>query len=146
MFELDPTKLLFVSVAALILLGPERLPQVARRAGELWSLLRAPRDFLGHQMQDLLRTPGATVSQFLGETVGSSPTSTTAPVQFLRQTIGGLVTTSPATQLVPTLTSAEEPSSLIDASESNPSPRIARLSSDPTALPSGFVFGSPDLN
>jgi sec-independent protein translocase protein TatB len=36
MFNLDPGKLLVIAVVAIILLGPDRLPQVARQAGAAW--------------------------------------------------------------------------------------------------------------
>ena len=42
MFSLSPVKLLIVLVVALILLGPDKLPQVARQLGAGW---RAMRDF-----------------------------------------------------------------------------------------------------
>jgi sec-independent protein translocase protein TatB len=36
MFNLDPAKLLVIGVVAVILLGPDRLPQVARQVGGAW--------------------------------------------------------------------------------------------------------------
>ena len=36
MFNLDPGKLLIIAVVAVILLGPDRLPQVARQVGGAW--------------------------------------------------------------------------------------------------------------
>jgi len=36
MFNLDPGKLLVIAVIAIILLGPDRLPQVARQLGGAW--------------------------------------------------------------------------------------------------------------
>jgi Sec-independent protein translocase protein TatA len=36
MLNLDPSKLFVIAVVAIILLGPERLPQVARQAGGAW--------------------------------------------------------------------------------------------------------------
>jgi sec-independent protein translocase protein TatB len=36
MLNLDPAKLLVIAVVAVILLGPERLPQVARQMGAAW--------------------------------------------------------------------------------------------------------------
>jgi sec-independent protein translocase protein TatB len=36
MFNLDPGKLLVIAVVAIILLGPDRLPKVARQAGAAW--------------------------------------------------------------------------------------------------------------
>jgi TatA/E family protein of Tat protein translocase len=40
MFSLSPVKLLIVLVVALILLGPDKLPQVARQLGAGWRALR----------------------------------------------------------------------------------------------------------
>ena len=36
MFNLDPGKLIVIAVVAIILLGPDRLPQVARQVGGAW--------------------------------------------------------------------------------------------------------------
>jgi sec-independent protein translocase protein TatB len=36
MFNLDPGKLLVIGVVAIILLGPDKLPQVARQVGGAW--------------------------------------------------------------------------------------------------------------
>lgn len=36
MFNLDPGKLLIIGVVAILLLGPDRLPQVARQVGDTW--------------------------------------------------------------------------------------------------------------
>ncbi|MGO8864198.1 MAG: twin-arginine translocase TatA/TatE family subunit [Acidimicrobiales bacterium] len=36
MLNLDPAKLLIIAVVAIILLGPDKLPQVARQAGAAW--------------------------------------------------------------------------------------------------------------
>ncbi len=36
MFNLDPGKLLVIAVVAIILLGPDRLPQFARQVGSAW--------------------------------------------------------------------------------------------------------------
>jgi TatA/E family protein of Tat protein translocase len=36
MFNLDPGKLLIIGVVAILLLGPDRLPQVARQVGTTW--------------------------------------------------------------------------------------------------------------
>jgi Sec-independent protein translocase protein TatA len=36
MFNLDPAKLLVIAVVAIILLGPDRLPQFARQVGSAW--------------------------------------------------------------------------------------------------------------
>jgi sec-independent protein translocase protein TatB len=36
MFNLDPGKLLIIGVVAMVLLGPDKLPQVARQVGNAW--------------------------------------------------------------------------------------------------------------
>jgi len=50
--NLDPAKLLVIAVVAIILLGPERLPQVARQVGAAW---RTVNDFR-HKMESEVRT------------------------------------------------------------------------------------------
>jgi Sec-independent protein translocase protein TatA len=51
MLNLDPAKLLVIAVVAVILLGPDRLPHVARQVGAAW------RTFSGfrHQMEAQVR-------------------------------------------------------------------------------------------
>lgn len=55
---MDPAKVLFIAVAALIVLGPERLPAVARRAGELWSLARSPTEWVAKHLGEVARAAG----------------------------------------------------------------------------------------
>lgn len=40
MLSLSPAKLLIVAIVALVLVGPDKLPQVARQLGALWKALR----------------------------------------------------------------------------------------------------------
>ncbi len=59
--NLDPAKLLVILMIALIVLGPERLPRVARQLGALWAELTATRtrivsDIKG-QIPDIPRVP-----------------------------------------------------------------------------------------
>jgi sec-independent protein translocase protein TatB len=49
--NLDPAKLLIIAVVAVILLGPDKLPQVARQAGAAW---RTFNDFR-HRMENEVR-------------------------------------------------------------------------------------------
>ncbi len=51
MLNLDPTKLLIIAVVAVILLGPDKLPQVGRQAGAAW---RTFNDFR-HRMETEVR-------------------------------------------------------------------------------------------
>ena len=52
MFNLDPGKLIVIAVVAIILLGPDRLPQVARQVGGAW---RSFNEFR-HRMETEVRT------------------------------------------------------------------------------------------
>ncbi len=51
MFTLDPMKLLLVVVVALVLLGPDKLPAIARRVGSLMGDLESLRRSLREQAQ-----------------------------------------------------------------------------------------------
>jgi sec-independent protein translocase protein TatB len=48
---LSPVRLLIIVVVALIVLGPDKLPQVARQAGSLWHSLRS----LQQRVEDEIR-------------------------------------------------------------------------------------------
>jgi sec-independent protein translocase protein TatB len=52
MFNLDPAKLLVIAVVAIILLGPDRLPQVARQVGAAWKSFNEFR----HRMETEVRS------------------------------------------------------------------------------------------
>jgi sec-independent protein translocase protein TatB len=50
--NLDPSKLLIIAVVAVILLGPDKLPQVARQAGAAWRTFNEFR----HRMESEVRS------------------------------------------------------------------------------------------
>ncbi len=52
MLNLDPAKLLVIAVVAIILLGPDRLPQVARQVGAAWRTFNEFR----HRMETEVRS------------------------------------------------------------------------------------------
>ena len=52
MLNLDPAKLIVIAVVAIILLGPDRLPQVAKQAGAAW---RSFNEFR-HRMESEVRS------------------------------------------------------------------------------------------
>jgi Sec-independent protein translocase protein TatA len=52
MLNIDPAKLLIIAVVAVILLGPDRLPQVARQIGGVW---RSFNDYR-HRMESQVRS------------------------------------------------------------------------------------------
>lgn len=65
MLNLDPAKLLVIGMLALVLLGPERLPRVARQLGGAWRELTRLRDQVTGEVkaafpiEDLPRIPNA---------------------------------------------------------------------------------------
>jgi Sec-independent protein translocase protein TatA len=83
MFNLDPAKLLIIAVVAVILLGPDKLPQFARQVGGAWRSLnefrhRMEADVRGHipdlpsgaEIAHLARSPTALLNKLstLGDT------------------------------------------------------------------------------
>ena len=48
MLNLDPAKLLVIAVVAVVLLGPDKLPQVARQIGSAWRALGVAQPSLEH--------------------------------------------------------------------------------------------------
>jgi Sec-independent protein translocase protein TatA len=78
--NLDPAKLLVVFVIALMVLGPERLPKVARQFGTIWAEVIAARSRLMTELKqqipdlpDLSKT--RSVSSFLFDTPSTNPDS-----------------------------------------------------------------------
>ncbi len=80
MFNLDPAKLLVIGVIALVVLGPERLPRVARQLGHAWRELTRIRDQVTDEVRtafpldDLPRIPsvGTTISTAVGSFADSA--------------------------------------------------------------------------
>jgi sec-independent protein translocase protein TatB len=73
---LDPEKILAVLVIALIVLGPEKLPRVARQLGAAWRELTKFRDKVEREVRDAFpdvdlpkipARPGAAVAGFLSD-------------------------------------------------------------------------------
>ena len=52
MLNLDPAKLLVIAVVAVILLGPDRLPHVARQVGAAWRTFSGFRHQIEAQVRD----------------------------------------------------------------------------------------------
>lgn len=51
MFDLSPVKILIVLVVALLVLGPDKLPAMARQIGAAWADLRRWRERLEHEVR-----------------------------------------------------------------------------------------------
>lgn len=85
MGSLDPAKILVVLVIALIVLGPERLPRVARQAGAAWRELTRVRDEVVEEVRSALPDDGdlpsipripsvrGTLSRYITETAPAPP-------------------------------------------------------------------------
>jgi sec-independent protein translocase protein TatB len=88
--NLDPAKLLLIAVVAVILLGPERLPQVARQVGAAWRTFNDFRHRIetdvrsavpdlpsSHDISRLARSPTALLNHL--STMSPDGEETTAP-------------------------------------------------------------------
>ncbi len=57
MFDLSPEKILILGVLALVVLGPDRLPQAARRAGQVLAQVKQMSSGLQQEMRTALAEP-----------------------------------------------------------------------------------------
>jgi len=91
MLNLDPATLLVIAVVAVILLGPERLPQVARQTGAAWRTFNEFRHRIEtdvrsavphlpstHDISWLARSPTALLNHLSNMTAEGGDTTTTA--------------------------------------------------------------------
>jgi Sec-independent protein translocase protein TatA len=136
MLNLDPAKLLVIAVVAVILLGPDRLPHVARQVGGYWRTFNEYRHRMESQMREsmpdlpssaeitrLARSPSALLDHLsaMGTDSGQEPAPLTPRVADPSQ---------PAVDTTPVLHTA-------------PSPAAARPES---ASPEPALPGDPGLN
>jgi sec-independent protein translocase protein TatB len=66
-FDLDPAKLLVLGVLAVVILGPNRLPQAARTLGHFIGQLRTMSSSFQTEVRDALGEPGDAVMSALSE-------------------------------------------------------------------------------
>ncbi len=93
MLNLDPAKLLIIAVVAIILLGPDKLPQVARQVGGAWRSFNEFRHRMetevrssipdlpaSHEIARLARSPSALLNHLsnMGTDDGADGTAATA--------------------------------------------------------------------
>lgn len=95
MGSISPEKILVILLVALIVLGPQKLPQMGRQAGKLWNDLRRLRENLEGEVR------GA----FGDEGDGSSP------LRYVQDTVRG------------TFDAAPRPASASDAAPADPAPQ-----------------------
>ena len=56
MFDFSPIKILLIIVVAMVLLGPDKLPEVAQRTGKAWRSLRSLQGKLEAELRDAIPT------------------------------------------------------------------------------------------
>jgi sec-independent protein translocase protein TatB len=151
MFNLDPGKLLILAVVAVILLGPDRLPQVARQAGAAWKTFNDFRHRMEaevrNQVPDLpssaeiagmVRSPTALLNKL--STLGDSDAKTPPP--------GTAAATNGANTTIPD-GAPIDPSALTNGS-ATPAPARPptshRVPATPSPSSADAVFGDPGLN
>ena len=142
--QIDPIKLAFVAIAALVLLGPERLPQVAKKAGELLNTLRSHRDSLTSQINSVTNLPSSAMGGFLGATLKTAGTVTS---MFQPAGVVGSVL-QPARMVNSVLqprSKATQPFSVTPRTLQDPSSAESETKQASTLNP-GYTLGSPDLN
>jgi TatA/E family protein of Tat protein translocase len=150
MLNLDPAKLLVIAVVAVLLLGPDRLPQVARQVGAAWRSFNEFRHRMESEVRSsipdlpssneiarLARSPSALLnhlSNMSADGADNPPTPADASDQSDRSDRSdGVPTDSGASVSRPVISSAL-------ASDSEPGPGLGLGSSD------AIVPGDPGLN
>ena len=75
MFDIGFSELLVIGIVALIVIGPERLPEVMRVAGKLMRELRLASNTVLHELTEVLDEPPAKVQPPTPTTERSAPRS-----------------------------------------------------------------------
>ena len=141
MLSLNPEKLFIVLIVALVLLGPDKLPKLARQMGAGWSKLRSFQQRMESEVRDTM--PELPSSREIARIVRS-------PVSYLNQLAGesdALVpdpgspaNASPEAQTWPTDRAAPEPPS--SNGHGTPGPTLVR----PSGAPAHQVPVDPGMN
>ncbi len=76
MFDLDPEKILMLGLVALVVLGPNRLPEAARGLGRAMSHWRKVSASLQSEMRDALGEPGADIVNTINDLRGANVSRT----------------------------------------------------------------------
>lgn len=95
MFDLSPEKILIIGILALIVLGPDRLPSYARRAGQVLAQVKQMSGGLQQEMRSALAEPRQVLDdarQELG--LGSVPRVPNVRRAVLDTLTGGAVETT----------------------------------------------------
>jgi TatA/E family protein of Tat protein translocase len=125
--NLDPAKLLVIAVVAVILLGPDKLPQVARQVGAAWRSFGEFRHKMESEVRSsipdlpstadiarLARSPSALLNHLSNMDADADPTSADPPGD--ESPVTGLPIVAPAPMPTSTPTPAPIPTTPADPS------------------------------
>jgi Sec-independent protein translocase protein TatA len=147
MLNLDPAKLLVIAVVAVILLGPDRLPQVARQIGGAWRTLNEFR----HRMESEVRSsiPDLPSSGEIAR-LARSPSALLNHLSNMSSDADGTTVSQTTTAADPlgnaTLANAAATAPLISDSVSHPSVAPPLAMQAHTAQPEAIGSGDPGMN
>ena len=169
MLNLDPGKLLVIGVVAIILLGPDRLPQVARQLGGAWRSFNEFRHRMESEVRNtmpdlpptseiarLARSPSALLNHLSNMSSDEAPDGSFQPPALPSENGSAAGGTGVAGAEADASPAATPPSAGTDASPS-PSPSVTPTPPPPApnhaerplraSQPSGVVVpGDPTLN
>ena len=135
MFDIGFTELIVIGVVALIVIGPERLPKVARTAGHLYGRMQryvsSVKSDISREMQtDELRKAGESLRESITSVAGGVQQQATAVDDYLRNELESVnqavadasrKVSEPAVQAVPADAPAQQ-SLPLDLPDQNPHP------------------------
>jgi sec-independent protein translocase protein TatB len=174
MLNLDPGKLLVIGVVAIILLGPDRLPQVARQLGGAWRSFNEFRHRMESEVRNtmpdlpptseiarLARSPSALLNHLSNMSSDEAPDGSFQPPTLPSENGAAAAGTGVAGADAETSPAATQPSAGADAQAPTPRPAPSVTPMPPTpasapnhaerppraSRPSGVVVpGDPTLN
>jgi sec-independent protein translocase protein TatB len=164
MLNLDPGKLLVIGVVAIILLGPDRLPQVARQVGGAWRAFNEFRHRMETQVRDtmpdlpdtseiarLARSPSALLNHLSNMASDEEPDGSFQPPDLSGEIAGtdaGADTNGTAPTAVETDAETDERAAPTPAPATPSTPAPIHVEHPPRVpKPSGVVVpGDPTLN
>ncbi len=145
MFNLDPGKLLVIGVVAIILLGPDRLPQVARQLGGAWRSFNEFRHRMESEVRNtmpdlpptseiarLARSPSALLNHLSNMSSDEEPPDGSFQPPTLDEDGATPASTSVSTNGNVAPTAAAEAAAEADAESAEPTATTPRAPSTPT--------------
>ncbi|MHB1053785.1 MAG: Sec-independent protein translocase protein TatB [Thiobacillus sp.] len=134
MFDIGFTELIMIGVVALIVIGPERLPKVARTAGHLYGRLQRyvsdVKSDIGREMElDELKRVGQQFKESIESTVSDVQQQTSVVDDYLRDEASSIGQAVSSTADVDDMPPLSEPT--ISPRKAEPSPQQSLLLDEP---------------